>query len=256
MTTLNAASAVPPPAGSWRAVVTSLRPLAPATMALELQVDEAAPFRYCAGQYIRIHLADGRRRDLSLATPCRDDNRIALWLRDVGGEFSRYVFDRLQPGERWQFDGPLGDAWVRNDGRPLLLISGGTGLGPTRAIAEAVLAAEPERRVELIHGEPSCDNLFLEDHLRNLAASNPAFTYRPVVQHPEPDWDVDAGTPDVAVRGYHDDLSAWSAHLFGPPPMVDALVPVLRDYGLPRAHTHADAFTPGATDLDTRYPPR
>lgn len=245
----------PPEPATWTATVVERRPLAPATVALVLAVDDAAVFRYFAGQYIRIHLADGRQRDLSLAVPWRGDNRCELWLRDVGGDFSRHVFDRLEPGERWRFEGPLGDAWVRPDGRPLLLVSGGTGLGPTRAIVDTVVAAEPERPIELIHGEPEMAGLFLDDYLRRRAAASAAFTYRPVLQRPPADWDGDTGTPDEVVAARYADLSAWSAHLFGPPPMVDALVPVLRARGLPRAQTHADAFTPGATDLDRGQPP-
>jgi ferredoxin-NADP reductase len=40
------------------------------------------------------------------------------------------------------------------------------------------------------------------------------------------------------------------AHVFGPPPMVDAVAAGLRRRGLGADRLRADAFTPGALDLD------
>ena len=79
-------------AGRFEATVTAVRPLAPAVRAVELAVHAEPPLRHAAGQYVRVHLADGRRRDLSMADPCAGDNRIELRVRHAGGPFTGHVF--------------------------------------------------------------------------------------------------------------------------------------------------------------------
>ena len=231
--------------------VTAVDDLAPGTRAIALAVDAGTAFRFREGQYIRIALSGGRRRDLSIASPDRGDGRIGLWLRDVGGDFSRQVFDALEPGDRWSFEGPLGDAWVREDDpRPLLLVTGGTGLGPARAIILALRRRGVRRRIELIHGDGDLRTLVPLDELWAVADSDAALTLQPTLQVADPGWSGATGTPDQVVAQRHGDLRGWCAHLFGPPPMVDAVIPVLRDRGIAAADIHADAFPPGALDLD------
>ena len=238
------------------ATVIGRRLLTPRVLSLELRVAGEATFGYREGQYIRIHLADGRRRDLSIANPCAGDNLVELWARDVGGDFSRYLFDHLEIGERWRFDGPLGEAWVPRDGRPLLIVSGGTGLGPARAIVRGELARDPSRPIELIHGDASATELFAGPELEHRAREHPSFTYLPTLEQADAAWEGHRGTPDRVVAERHSDLRGWSAHLFGPPPMVDAVRPLLEARGLTAESIHADAFTPGASDLDRTHPPR
>ena len=245
----------PPPPKTLRARVVARRMLAPRVLSLELAVESDAVFRYCAGQYIRIHLDDGRRRDLSIATPCEGNNLLETWVRDVGGDFSRYLFDQLEPGERWTLDGPLGNAWVRASDEPLLVISGGTGLGPARAIVRAELTRDPTRPIELIHGDTASTDLFAEEELEHWAREHPSFTYLPTLDNAEAQWSGHHGTPDKLLAARHEDLQGWTAHVFGPPPMVEAVAPVLEARGIEREAIHADMFTPGASDLDRIYPP-
>ncbi len=245
----------PPPPRSHGASVVGRRLLAPRVLSVELRVATASVFRYRAGQYIRVHLADGRRRDLSIANPCADNNVVETWARDVGGDFSRYLFDRLEVGETWTLDGPLGDAWVRPGDGPLLLVSGGTGLGPARAIVRAELTRDPARPIELIHGDTQRLDLFAEEELEHWARAHASFSYLPTLHDAEAEWTGHRGTPDRLVRERHSDLRGWTAHLFGPPPMVEAVTPLLEERGIERDAIHADAFTPGASDLDRDYPP-
>ena len=232
--------------------VSAIQDLAPGTRGVTLDVDAGSDFRFREGQYIRIVMPDGRRRDLSIASPDLGDGVITLWLRHVGGDFSQYVFDTLVTGDRWRFEGPLGDAWVKpDDPRPLLLITGGTGLGPARAIILGLRRSGMRRPIELIHGDANAQSLVPMEEVHAIAEDDPALTARITLQQPEPHWSGATGTPDEVIAEHHDDLSDHCAHLFGPPAMVDAVIPPLRARGVRREDIHADAFTPAALDLDT-----
>ncbi len=231
--------------------VSAIDDLAPGTRALTLDVDAGSDFRFREGQYIRVAMGDGRRRDLSMAGPDLGDGRISLWLRHVGGDFSQYVFESLAVGDRWQFEGPLGNAWVsHHDDRPLLLITGGTGLGPARSIMLGLRRAGVARPIELIHGDVDARSLVPMAEIRAIAQNDPAVTLRIALQQPDPRGGDAIGTPVDVICDHHGDLRGHCAHLFGPPAMVDAVIPLLRTRGIARKDIHADAFTPGALDLD------
>lgn len=232
------------------ATVTASRRLAPDVRAVYLRVHAAPPFRYAAGQYVRVHRTDGRRRDLSMARACRGDNRLEAWVRYAGGPFTQHVFEALQPGETWRIEGPLGEAGLRDEPAPAVVVAGGTGIGPARAVAEAALREQPGRHVELVCGAHERAGLLAHDELAAWAAAHDALGYTPVLERPDDAWDGVAGTPDRALAARFTDLTGRVAHVFGPPAMVDAVGPVVRSLGIAAEHIRADAFTPGALDLD------
>ena len=52
-----------------------------------------------------------------------------------------YLRDRAQPGDRIEFNGPLGSFYLRELKRPALLLAGGTGLAPFLSMLEKIEAA-------------------------------------------------------------------------------------------------------------------
>jgi CDP-4-dehydro-6-deoxyglucose reductase len=234
----------------FQATVTEVRPLTRDARAVVLQTDAEPPLHYVGGQYVRVHLAGGRRRDLSMANPCAGDNRLELWVRHAGGPFTEHVFGGLEPGEAWDLEGPLGAAGLRYEAEPLLVVAGGTGAGPARALVAEALADQPARRIDVVCGAQTPEDLLAHDDLRDWAAGDARLSYLPTVSRPGPDWPGPMGTPTETVAARYDDLGATVAHVFGPPEMVRAVVRVLRARGMERDAIRADAFTPGAADLD------
>lgn len=231
--------------------VSALEDLAPGTRAITLDVDTSTHFRFREGQYVRVIMPDGQRRDVSIAGPDQGNGRITLWLRHAGGDFSHYVFETLAVGEQMTFEGPLGSAWVDpKDPRPLLLITGGTGVGPARAIILGLRRTGSMRPIELIHGDADARSLMPMDEIENLARGDTALTLRIALQRPPSGWSGATGTPSDVIAQHHGDLQGQCAHLFGPPAMVDAVIPLLRARGVAREDIRADAFTPGVLDLD------
>lgn len=234
----------------WSAQVVASEALSANVMAVRLGIDSAETLRYRAGQYVRVHLDDGRRRDLSMAHACRDDNRLELWVRYAGGAFTDYVFTRLATGDRWRIEGPLGTAGLADETEPILVIAGGTGIGPARAMVQAMARHQPQRRAVVICGARERGELFCHDDFNAWARATTARSYHPVLAAPPSDWRASAGTPDAVAARLFGDLSGWVAHVFGPPPMVDTVAQVLQGRGLGGTALRADAFTPGALDLD------
>ena len=111
----------------------------------------AAPLRYTAGQYVLLSDGEGHlpQRSYSIANAPRPDGLITLLVtRVAGGALTTWLHERLRPGDEVALEGPYG-TFVPVTERPLLLLAGGSGLAPMRAIAEASFAERPKRPITL-----------------------------------------------------------------------------------------------------------
>src|SRR5574337_216767 len=108
---------------------------------------------YQAGQYVLLGDTAQRlpQRSYSIANAPRADGRISLLVtRYPGGPTSGWVHDALKPGDAVELCGPYGTFLVGDDrGSPILLLAAGSWLAPIRALAEALRAEHPARRVSL-----------------------------------------------------------------------------------------------------------
>ena len=93
-----------------------------------------------AGQHVDVRLTaeDGyqAQRSYSIAS-APEDQRLVLTVERVGdGEVSPYLVDELRPGDEVELRGPVGGYFVWEDsyGGPLLLVGGGSGVVPLRAM--------------------------------------------------------------------------------------------------------------------------
>jgi propane monooxygenase reductase subunit len=65
----------------------------------------------------------------------------------------------------------------------------------------------------------------------------------PALSEPEDDWDGETGLITDVVMRLEDDLSGTEAYLAGPPPMIDAAIPVLMRMGVDEKDIFYDKFT-------------
>lgn len=77
-------------------------------------------------------------RDYSIATPPPIEGTFEITL-NLAGRFTERMF-ALKAGDTLQVEGPLGDWTYRDEGLPIVLISGGTGITPFRSLVAHLLA--------------------------------------------------------------------------------------------------------------------
>src|SRR5262249_11452134 len=93
-----------------------------------------------AGQHVDIRLTaeDGYQaeRSYSIASAPEDDQLVLTVERLADGEVSPYLVDELRPGDGIELRGPVGGyfVWEESYGGPLLLVAGGSGVVPLRAM--------------------------------------------------------------------------------------------------------------------------
>jgi CDP-4-dehydro-6-deoxyglucose reductase, E3 len=225
--------------------VAALERLAPDVMRVLLRLPAVAAFGFAAGQYLDVMLADGRRRSFSIATPPHDAKRLELHVRRAaGGEFTAFVFDAMTPGTLLSIEGPLGQFAYRDGGGPAILVAGGTGFAPIKAILRHVLERGLTRPLTLYWGARREVDLYEADWVRAMARRYPTLRFVPVLSEtaPEAAAGIRTGLVHEAVIADHADLRAAELYAAGPPAMIEALRAALPGRGLAPERLHFDSF--------------
>jgi predicted ferric reductase len=147
------------------------------------------------------------------------------------------ALSRTQPGTRVMAEGPYGNLTLqRRTRRRVLLIAGGVGITPLRAIAEE-LRGKPGDVTLLYRARAEPDVLFrseLEDLARARGLDVRFLLGRRGHGHgPLAAGELRRQVPDIAER---------DVFLCGPPGMMDAVVSSLRALGVSRAQIHRERF--------------
>ncbi len=217
--------------------------LAHDVMRLFLKLPEGKKLNYIAGQYIDIIMSDGRHRTYSIANAPREDGMIELHIRNVeGGEFSDFVFHHLEQKTILRIEGPMGAFYLREESqRPMLLIAGGTGLAPIKAIVEAAQQSGDKREIILYWGVRSKRDLYFQDTIEQWA-QQAHINYIPVLSEPDRDWQGRTGFVHEAVLADITNIAAHDVYAAGPPIMVSSARSSFLAAGLPEDQIFHDAF--------------
>ena len=240
------------PVKTLPARIEKLERLAPDVIALHLRLPASERLQFLAGQYIDILMKDGRKRSFSLANAPHDDALLQLHIRHVpGGAFTDQVFSTMKVKDILRFNGPHGGFFLREDSdKPMILLAGGTGFAPIKAIVEHALARDCQREMVVYWGARARSDLYLDDLPRAWAGAHANLRYVPVLSGAAAGdgWEGRTGLVHHAVMADFPDLSGHQVYACGAPAMIDAA----RDdftsgCGLPGEEFFADAFTFAAT---------
>jgi CDP-4-dehydro-6-deoxyglucose reductase len=220
------------------------QPLAPDMIRLRLQTTPR--LRWLPGQYIDVLLEDGRRRAFSIALAPHLGPLLELHVRHIaGGGFTSFVFDELKPGGTLRIEGPLGTFVPREDSeRPMILMAGGAGFAPIKALVEHFLHLSTRRAIHLYWGARSAADLYLRELPEQWARQAERLDWQAVLSDPESAQDANlrAGLVHEAVLEDRPDLSGFDVYMSGPPAMIDAGRRAFVEAGLPEDRLYYDSF--------------
>ena len=171
----------------------------------------------------------------SLSSPVsRGGLRISV---KVVGDHSRAIA-MLRPGTRLIAEGPFGalTAAARRR-RKVLLVAGGVGITPLRALFETLPAGPGD--ITLVYRARQVDDLVFRQELEDLAHDRGAGLRYVVGRRSEIRRDplsVDALKANVP------DLRNHEVYVCGPPGMTTGVTNALRSAGVPRGHIHTESF--------------
>ena len=232
---------------SWEADVVGVE-----RRSVEVAVIEVAPrtpFSYRAGQSVAVEVPHRPRlwRYFSPANAPEPSGRLQFHVQPIaGGLVSTAVVRRLSRGDTIRLAAPVGEQLTLPESGPLpdfLMVAGGTGLAPLRAVLEQIdrgwQATGSGPRVHLFHGSRMPWNLYDHEHLTQLARK-PWFDYTPVVSD-DPTYPGARGLVGT-VAAKADDWSRRTAMVCGSPGMVRHAVQELKAVGFPAASIRREQF--------------
>jgi NAD(P)H-flavin reductase/hemoglobin-like flavoprotein len=211
-----------------------------------LQVRPRARYDYLPGQSISLEtdLRPRLWRYYSPANAPRPDGLLEIHVkaRD-GGPVSSALVRRVGVGDVLRLGPPLGHlALDPGSDRDLLLVAGGMGLAPLKAIIDQVARHGPPRRVDLFAGFRTEDQIYDRADLRRLEQENPWLTVTLAVSDDKASSLEHGEVGEVVVR--HGPWLSREAFVAGPVPMVDDTVSRLLQHGVPRQRVSSEAFAP------------
>ncbi|MCX4231909.1 ferredoxin reductase family protein [Streptomyces ortus] len=218
-----------------RVRVAAVHPEAPGVVSVHLTGKHLDELGGEPGQFLRWRfLARGlwwTANPYSLSAPATPGH-LRITVKAAGSHSAALA--RLAPGTRVWAEGPYGAFTAdRRKGAKVLLLAGGVGITPLRALFETLPG-----QVTLVYRARTAHDLALRAELDAIAARRRA-TVHYVVDEP-------AGySSPLTARGLSTlvpDLAGHDVYLCGPPGMTRAAVRALRDAGVPGRRIHHESF--------------
>jgi CDP-4-dehydro-6-deoxyglucose reductase, E3 len=237
--------------------IARLVPLAEDVMQVWLRLPAVERLPFQPGQYLDVLLEGGHRRSFSIASPPHDSELLELHVRRVrGGGFTDRLFGAagsppLREGALLRIEGPLGQFIYQPASRPVLMVAGGTGFAPLKAmlrhILEAGASADLNRRIHLYWGARQGHDLYEESLLLDWVTRHaPRLQFTAVLSEARATGNDfphrRLGWVHEAVLADHPDLSAHDVYAAGPPALIEAIRHTFCGHGLPQDRLFFDSF--------------
>ena len=212
---------------------------------------------HLAGQHVDVRLTaeDGyqAQRSYSIAS-APEDPELVLTVEEIrDGEVSPYLVDELQAGDELEVRGPIGGyfAWDNAATEPLLMLAGGSGIVPFRAMLRTWAAGPRHAMPRLVYSSRTLADVIYRDELMQFATRDQV-DVRFVLTREWPDgWDGHRGRVDRELL----EMVAWPeagdpiAFVCGPNGFVESVARALMDIGYPSDRIRTERFGPSGGAL-------
>jgi len=231
---------------TWQtATVTSVTRETDAVRTIELKVPDWPGHR--AGQHLDVRLTaeDGYTAERSYSIATAGDEPVAITVERLDdGEVSPYLTEELRAGDQLELRGPIGGwfVWDTRDGGPLLLVAGGSGVVPLRAILRHRQRAGSDVPARLLYSSRTLAEVIYHSELDQYR-DGVEISYTLTRSQP-PGWTGYSGRVDAALLA----KIAWAAgehplaFVCGPTSFVEAVAGNLVALGYPAGRVKTERF--------------
>lgn len=220
--------------------IESLAPLTEFVYRVRLRLPQAIPFK--AGQYLQICLTDEDKRPFSIASKPGSDLLELHIGASVRDSRAMEVIHFLQIHREVEIELPLGEAFLHDSERPLLLVAGGTGFSYVKSIVEQLISQPLHRTVLVYWGGREVATLYQISLAKSWDEKNEHLNFVPVLEAPPAGWQGRQGSVLDAVRNDFVSLEPYDVYVAGRFEMAGAARELFYQMGLPPEHLFGDAY--------------
>jgi ferredoxin-NADP reductase len=207
---------------------------------------------HLAGQHVDVRLTaeDGYQaeRSYSIASPPEESDLVLTVERLEDGEVSPYLADELTLGDELELRGPIGGyfVWEESLGGPLVLIAGGSGIVPLRAMLRHWAGGTRSTPAHLLYSARTLDDVIYRSELRGLAEASGAAVELTLTRAWPDDWPGHKGRvePGLLDELVPQPFEAPRIYVCGPTPFVEAVAEALVGLGHDPARIRTERFGP------------
>jgi ferredoxin-NADP reductase len=168
---------------------------------------------HVAGQHVDVRLTaeDGyqAQRSYSIAS-APEDGALALTVERIDdGEVSPYLTEEVRAGDELELRGPVGGhfTWRVEDGGPLLLVAGGSGLVPLMAMLRHLVSREADVDARLLLSARGFHDILYREELAGFAGRRGLHVHIALTRSAPNGW-----------QGFDRRIDADMLRAVGPPP--------------------------------------
>ncbi len=201
-----------------------------------LEMADGKPLGHEPGQFVQVCCFGIGEAPISMASLDDGTPGFELCVRNVGNVTAHLHAATI--GEIVGIRGPYGRGFDVDGfaGHSLLIVAGGIGLVPLRALIQAALARREDfLDLTILYGFKSPGEMLFGDELEALSARADV-DLRLTVDRPHPDWDGHVGVITTLFPDLRLDPAKTVAAIVGPPIMYQFVITECRLKGLPDEH--------------------
>lgn len=197
-----------------------------------LVVAPSEPLEFRAGQFVQLTLPGVGEAPFTPSSSPLDTERIAITILKTG-----IVTDQLhecKPGQTLGLRGPFGKGYPIGEleGKEVMVVGGGVGLAPLRALILALLARlEPIKRLSLKYGARCVDELLYRDQHASWM-DNEKVDFTCTIDTPQEGWTGRTGVVTTLLKDVDIDKSNCRVFVCGPSIMLKFTTAALIDEGI------------------------
>ena len=237
----------------YDAQVTLIQDLTYDIKLLRMKLNEPTEITFKAGQYAQLQtkpyekVRDVVSRAYSIASPPYEKNHIDLMVRLVPeGICTTWVHNHVQEGEQVTLIAPVGDFFLREGEREIVMVAGGSGMAPLASMLYDIAENPINRPITYFFGAVTIKDIFYVEEMQELEKRIPNFRFVPALSSPAPEdnWEGETGLITAPLENYlkGKDNAGVHAYMCGSPGMINACIGVLTRNGLNKSDIFFDPF--------------
>ncbi|MDO8649392.1 MAG: FAD-dependent oxidoreductase [Candidatus Peregrinibacteria bacterium] len=216
----------------------------------EIRFGKPENFTFKEGQFVLFDVplvdnpADIQTRALSIASTQGEEELLFGLKLKPGGRVSRWVAETLKIGMTVRIQGPFG-VFVLDPAseRERVFVATSAGVAPFRAHIKAALERGDQRKMDLIYGVRSEEDLFWHRELEELSKAYPNFFLHLALTIPSPTWKGHVGRVQTLVPLVIPDFSQKEVYVCGNPDMTTEVKKLcLEQWRVEKKYLHVEGY--------------
>lgn len=228
-----------------------LKDVTPSIKHLRLSLPDDEEIAFKAGQYIQLLAPKYKGNDeevyraYSIASSPLDTKAVELYIGHVkDGIATTYIHNHLKEGQKITVVGPYGDFFYHDSDREMVMVAIGTGMAPIMSILKYMHSMKIDRKVTFYFGARTREDLFEMETLEALQQDMPNLRVVTCLSRPTEScqWLGEQGRVTDMLEKFLDNAEDKEAYLCGSPVMIDSVIPLLMEKGMPEERIYYDKF--------------